>query len=100
MRHGCAAWRNYLSGEGPRPRSKGVTDLEQCVSCWERTLVLLGTSVVDRGAMRTISVTRVQGRPSQTSRTKRSGHRVGTPTKFCFQLRRDGLFNVYKESHG
>lgn len=66
-------------GEGPVPRSRGVTDLEQGVSCRERTLVLLGTSVVDRGAMRSISVTRVQERQSQASRTKRSGHRVGVP---------------------
>lgn len=79
MRCGCAAGRNCLSGEGPVPRSRGVTDLEKGLSCWERTLVLLGSSVVDRGVMRSISVTRVQGRQSQASRTKRSGHRVGVP---------------------
>lgn len=90
--------------EGPIPRSRGVTDPEQGVSCWERTLVLLGTSVVDRGATRSISVTRVQGRQSQEAGPRKvraqSWHLPLSPLEFCFQLRGDGLFNVYEESHG
>lgn len=90
-------------GRGSIPRSRGETDPEQGVSCWERTLVLLGTSVVGRGATRSISVTRVQGRQSQEAGPRDQGtdwHLPLSPWEFCFQLRRDGLFNVYEESHG
>lgn len=78
----CEAWLccwEELPEWGGASTQEQRTDLEKGLSCRERTLVLLGSSVVDRGAMRSISVTRVQGRQSQASRTKRSGHRVGVP---------------------
>lgn len=68
-------------GRGSIPRSRGVSDPEQGVSCWERTLVLLGTSVVDRGATRSISVTRVQGRQSQEAGPRDQGTELASPAK-------------------